>query len=613
MNKEANPRTEEEAGSHGGDDAVIGRAFRWSILFIALAGLLATLIWLISSRPDTQSTVVQEPALTGPLSLPQPQAGASPPRVAFTDITREAGIDFVHVNGAYGERLLPETMGGGVAFLDFNNDGAQDLMFVNASEWPGRSGQHSPTAALYRNLGDGKFDNVTEELGLAFTHYGTGVAVGDYDGDGFVDLYLSALGPNRLLRNVAGEHFDEVLGAGVSGEAHQWSTSAAFLDYDGDGDLDLFVANYVEWSPAIDFEVDYRLTGIGRAYGPPSNFQGTGDYLFRNDGEGRFSDVSQLVRVENSATGRPVGKGLGVLTLDIDRDGRQEILVANDTVRNFLFRPTAGGKFEEIGMDLGIAFDNSGSATGAMGIDGASYNEDGDVAVAIGNFANEMTSFYVSQGGAGLFTDEAIVSGVGPESRRALSFGLFFFDYDLDGRVDLLQANGHVEPDINQVQPSQHYEQPAQLFWNCGLTCSRHFVPVGDAGDLQRPIAGRAAAYADIDGDGDLDVAITGVSAAPMLLRNDQQTGHHWLRVLLKGKGDNTGAFGARVELVAGELIQYREVTPARSYLSQVEQPLTFGLGENDRVDALRIVWPDGQSQVIEEPQLDRVLTIEQP
>ncbi len=593
-----------------GDDAVIGRALRNSVTIMLAAALFGVALWLLLTRPE-QIAPVEEAAVAGPQAAGK-TTGGIPPDVRFTDITAEAGIEFIHVNGAYGDRLLPETMGSGLAFLDFDNDGDQDLLLVNSTHWPWRAESHSPTSALYRNRGDGTFENVTSASGLDRSLYGTGVAVGDYDGDGFVDVFISALGPNRLFRNIEGRTFEEVTDAGVAGDRQAWSTSAGFFDYDLDGDLDLFVANYVKWSRQIDFDVDYRLTGIGRAYGPPTNFEGTQSYLYRNEGGGRFTDVSTLVRVENPASRAAVGKALGVLPTDVDADGRLDIVVANDTVRNFLFRQMPSGEFEETGVPLGVAFDNSGSATGAMGIDGAHHNNDGDFAISVGNFANEMTSFYVAQGGSGQFTDEAIVSGIGPQSRQALSFGLFFFDYDLDGRLDLLQANGHVEPDINQVQPSQHYAQPSQLFWNCGLACERIFLPVTDAGDLARPLVGRGASYADIDADGDLDVAITQAGGSPLLLRNDQRTGHRWLRVRLVGKPPNRGAIGARVELRAGGDSQYRLVMPTRSYLSQVELPVTFGLGDRTRADSLKIVWPDGAVQIIESPPLDRELVVEQ-
>ena len=292
-----------------------------------------------------------------------------------------------------------------------------------------------------------------------------------------------------------------------------------------------------------------------------------------------------------------------------------DILVANDTVQNFLFHNRGDGTFEDQGVVYGVAFDRNGAATGAMGVDGAYFRNDADVAFAIGNFANEMTSLYVTQGGGVPLADESIVDGIGPPSRAALTFGLFFFDYDLDGRLDLFQANGHLETDINVVQSSQHYEQPPQLFWNCGDNCSSGFLEAAAAtsGDLGKPLVGRAAAFADIDGDGDLDVIVTQNARRPVLLRNDQALGHHWLRVQLVGHRTNRDAVGSWIELTAGGVTQRRQVMPTRSYISQVELPVTFGLGTADKVDALHIRWPDGTSQDVTEATVDKPVVIEQP
>ncbi|NNJ64276.1 MAG: CRTAC1 family protein, partial [Xanthomonadales bacterium] len=540
------------------------------------------------------------------------------PAVMFRDVTRQAGIDFEHVTGAYGDKLLPETMGSGAAFFDYDNDGDSDLLLVNGDHWPGRglADRPRPTLALYRNDGSGAFEDVTREGGLDLSLYGMGVAVGDYDNDGDADVYLTALGRNLLLRNDDGRFHDASGEAGVEGAADAWSTSAAFVDVDNDGDLDLFVGNYVRWSPELDFEVDFRLTGIGRAYGPPSAYEGFHNYLFRNDGGGRFSDVSEAsgIHVLNPATGRPVGKALAVVPVDIDRDGWIDLLVANDTVQNFLYRNRGDGSFEEQGALLGVAFDRDGKATGAMGADAAHFRNDGDLGIAIGNFANEMTSLYVTQAAAPPFTDEAIVEGIGSVSRRALTFGLFFFDFDLDGRLDLLQANGHLEEEINKVQSSQQFKQAAQLFWNCG--CRSGFLPqpAEAVGDLATPLVGRGAAYADIDGDGDLDVLITQNGGPPLLLRNDLALGHHWLRVKLVGQTVNRDAIGARVELRTGDTLQRQQLMPSRSYLSQVEPVLTFGLGTADRIDELTVVWPDGSRQPVTPPAIDTTaVIIQQP
>ena len=581
---------------HPGEDR-IRRALRLSVVFAAAIAVAGVATFHLTTRePAGEAPAEHRPA--GP-NVPL-GAVSAPPRLPFTDITGQAGIDFVHDAGAYGERLLPETMGGGVAFFDYDNDGDQDLLFVNSMTWPWRQQPATPaTSKLYRNRGDGSFEDVSEATGMAFALYGMGVATGDFDGDGFVDVFVTAVGGNRLFRNLGGERFvDVTAAAGVAGSPDAWSTGAAFVDIDADGDLDLFACNYVAWSPEIDREVDYRLTGIGRAYGPPTDFPGTDSYLYRNDG-GKFVDVSEQagVRVSNPSTGQPVGKALAVLPVDVDGDRRPDLVVANDTVRNFLFLNQGGGRFREAGVDGGLAFDAGGAATGAMGVDAARFDNDDKLAVVIGNFANEMSSFYVQRPGERLFSDDAIVSGVGAPSRRALTFGVFFFDADLDGRLDMLAANGHVEPEIRRVQASQRYAQSPQLFWNCGKDCSRRYELLDRVGDLDAPLVGRGAAYADIDDDGDLDIAITQVGGRAVLLRNDQTLGNNWVRVRLVSDSSNTHAVGAVVAATASGHRLLRVVNPTRSYLSNVELPLTLGLGDTPRLDELTIHWPGGAQE----------------
>ena len=595
-------------------DEIIGHAFRRSLIAVAVLAAIVLAVWLAGRSLRQDEPLVEAPT-AAPVDVVQE---VLPPDVPFTDITRQAGIDFRHVNGARGEKLLPETMGSGAAFFDFDGDADQDLLLINGDYWPDRAESDTPrpTMKLYRNDGGGGFSDVTGPAGLQVPLYGMGAAIGDYDNDGDADVYVTAYGANRLFRNEGARFTDVTAEAAVAGDQGAWSTSASFFDMDNDGDLDLFVCNYVQWSRQIDLDVNFQLTGIGRAYGPPNAYQGTWNYLYRNDGDGRFTDVSASagIRVDNPATGAPMGKALAVVPVDIDRDGWMDLLVANDTVQNFLFHNRGDGTFEERGSEFGVAFDRDGKATGAMGADAAHFRNDPELGFAIGNFANEMTSLYVTQGAVPPLTDEAIVEGIGPASRLALTFGLFFFDYDLDGRLDLFQANGHLEGEINRVQSSQHFRQPAQLFWNCGMGCRTSFLaqPADANGDFGKPVVGRGAAYADIDGDGDLDIVITQNGDVPLLLRNDQALGHHWLRVRLSGTRVNRDAIGARVEVRAGGVTQTRYLMPSRSYLSQVERVLTFGLGEADRIEAIEIVWPDGSRQSVDNVPVDSVLDVAQ-
>ncbi len=594
------------------DDAIIGKAFRWSLGVIGLLALAGGGVAWWMNRPAPQAAV-QKTELSSARVRDLPVAEV--PSVVFRDVTREAGIVFEHHNGATGQKLLPETMGGGGGFLDYDNDGDQDILLVDSTCWP--ADRQSGTAAaglprLYQNDGQGHYQDVTAGSGLDVELYGMGAAFGDYDNDGLVDVFLSAVGPNRLFRNLGQGKFQEVTdSAGVAGDPQAWSSSAGFVDYDNDGDLDLMVCNYVKWSPEFDMSQNFQLTGGGRAYGRPQAFEGSFPFLYRNDGNGAFTDVSADagVQVKNRDTGVPTGKSLGLACADVDADGLLDMVVANDTVQNFLLHNRGGGKFEEVGAMAGVAFDTAGNARGAMGIDVARFRNNDAMGIAIGNFANEMTALYVSRGGQLQFVDEAVATGLGPNSRLELTFGLFFFDYDLDGRLDLFAANGHLEEEINRVQPSQHYEQPPHLFWNSGPGQKTEFVPIASdkcGEDLMKPTVGRGAAYADIDADGDLDVLIIACGQAARLLRNDQQLSHHWLRFRLEGTTSNRDAIGAWVEVKTSASTQARQVMPTRSYLSQVELPVTFGLGPQDQVSSVEVVWPGGRRQEVTDWKLDQ-------
>ena len=590
------------------DDRVIGTAFRGSMIVIGVIAVIVVAYLLLSGEKTTQEASIER-NVEGPASLDQKRAEM--PSVQFTDITQEAGIDFVHVSGARGEKFLPETMGSGAAFFDYDGDGDADLLFANAKEWDSNGGA---TMALYANDGSGNFSDVTAAAGLAITTFGQGVAIGDYDRDGDPDLFLATLGRDRMFRNDGGRFTDVTREAGVAGEADRWSSSAGFFDYDNDGDLDLFVCTYVAWSREFDIQLNFSLNGVDRAYGPPKDYPGAHSRLYRNEGDGRFTDVSAEAGVEvvNPATGRAMGKALAVTFADADDDGFIDIFVANDTVQNFVFHNLGNGRFEEVGATSGVAFDARGNATGAMGIDAAAYANDSRLGIGIGNFANETTSFYVQQRNAWQFVDVANAAGIGSPSRLSLSFGLFFFDYDLDGWLDMLQTNGHLEEEITELQPSQHYRQASQLFWNEGSSGKSGFVAVPEEslGDYSQKIVGRGAAYADIDADGDLDVVLTQTGDRPLLLRNDQSLGHHWLRLHLIGERSNIDAIGAEVELKVGDAVQRRRVMPSRSYLSQVEPTLTFGLGDATAVDSVTIHWPSGQQQQLSVDSVDQLLVV---
>lgn len=621
-------------------EAVIARAARRSLAVLVAAGLVVGIgvFWHSWGRAP-----VAVEAMTVVVPPPQEAPPVTVPRVTFTEVARSWGVAFHHTNAAQGSKLLPETMGGGVAVFDYDNDDRQDLLLIDSCPWPWdlpAAAGPLPTPRLYHNEGQGRFRDVTAGSGLDVPTYGMGVAVGDYDNDGWVDVFITAValaesaaagdnaktpsGParyvsrNRLFRNLGGGKFRDVTDASGLGMAEPaWSTSCGFFDYDRDGRLDLFVCNYVRWSRSIDLAQGFALTGIGRAYGPPLYFEGTYPYLFHNEGNGRFREVSQQagLRVTNAATGRPLAKSLGVTFLDLDADGWMDILVANDTVQNFLFHNQRDGTFREIGAQAGIGFDQAGNARGAMGIDAAWFRNDAAVGVAISNFANEMLALYVTQGDPLIFADEAIPAGLGPVTRLDLAFGIFFFDYDLDGRLDMLSANGHVEEEISKVQTGMQYRQPIRLFWNAGDASPVEFLGAGperSGPDLAFPIVGRGAAYGDLDGDGDLDIVVTQIAGPVRVLRNDLDRRSHFLRLKLVGTRDNRDAIGAVVEVdVAGRTLR-RQVMPTRSYLSQVELPVTLGLGEQTQVDAVRVRWPDGTWQKVEKFVLDGLTVLHQ-
>ena len=517
---------------------------------------------------------------------------------AFRDMTAESGIAFRHHNGAFGKKYLPETMGSGVAFVDVDGDGDQDLVFVNGMDWPEhRRGPH--TAALYRNRGDGTFDDATRGSGLDFEAQGMGIAAADVDNDGDVDLFLSALGANRLLRNDGRGRFTDVsASAGLQDAA--FSTSAAFLDYDKDGDADLFVCNYVRWTVATDLRC--TLDGRTKSYCTPQPYPGSTSRLYRNDGAGRFADVTKAAGVED-----PDGKALGVAVFDYDKDGWPDLAVSNDTQPNRLYRNLGHGTFEERGLSAGIAFDENGRARGAMGIDAADYDDSGYPSLVIGNFSNEMSSLYHNEG-KGFFLDASPASGLGRASLLTLAFGAFFVDYDLDGWLDIFLANGHVENDVQRVQENVSYAQPPHLMRNLGRGRFRDEAP--SSPDLVRPMVARGAAYGDVDGDGDPDLVVSSSGGPARLFRNLAPARR--VRVEVRGVKSNRSGLGAEVRLRVGSRWLTHVVRSGGSYCSQSELPATFGLAAAETAGPLEIRWPSGTVDTVAQVAAGELLIVEE-
>jgi hypothetical protein len=518
-------------------------------------------------------------------------SAAAPPAAAptFTDVTARAGITFRHQSGAFGKKYLPETMGSGVAFGDLDGDARPDLLFVNSKRWPGRPGPRS-VHGFYRNNGDGTFTDVTRGSGLDVEMYGLGVAAADYDNDGRTDVYLTGLGGNRLFRNQGGGRFTDVTArAGVGGGG--FGTSAAFFDYDKDGKLDLFVCNYVEWS--IEKDLFCTLDGTNKSYCTPESYKGQSPALYRNRGDGAFEDVTARAGLKD-----PTSKALGVAVVDYDDDTWPDLFVANDTQPNKLYRNKRDGTFTDVGMAAGVAFSEAGVARAGMGVDAADYDDSGRPSIIVGNFSNEMMALYHNEG-TGLFIDEAPATTIGQATLLSLSFSCFFFDYDLDGRPDIFAANGHVADDIQAVQARVRYAQPPHLFRNLG---GKRFEPAEKTAgaDFVRPMVARGAAYADYDGDGDLDLAITANNGPARLLRNEGGNTNRFLRVRTVGSVSNKDGIGARVSVTAGGRKQWAVVKTGSSYCSQSELPLTFGLGGGASPVRVEVRWPSGRVDAAE-------------
>jgi hypothetical protein len=563
------------------------------LLFFTSAPLITA-----CQKPQSQSSDVANNA--APTSTPQPTPEASPTApilpplpekfapVEFTDVTGQAGIKFRHNNGAYGKKYLPETTGSGCAFLDYDNDGWQDILLINSMDFEDAPKKRRSVMALYHNNQNGTFTDVTVAAGLAKPMYGMGAAIGDYDNDGWQDIYITCLGANYLFRNLGNGKFADVTAkTGVSGAKTDFSTSAAWLDYDKDGKLDLFVCNYVEWS--IEKDLHCTLDGTNKSYCTPESYKGQSARLYRNLG-GKFEDVT-----EKAGVYEPKSKSLGVATFDYNRDGWLDLFVANDTEPNKLYKNNGNGTFSEVATTAGVAFSEEGKARAGMGVDFADYDGSGYPSVIIGNFSNEMLGVYHNEGKSGLFIDEAPSTNLGQATLLSLTFGLFFFDYDLDGRQDIFLANGHVADDINKVQPKITYAMQPKLFHSDG---KKRFTEVtSKAGKpFKRPIVARGAAYGDYDNDGDPDILITTSGSPAYLLRNEGGNQSRFARFKTIGMASNNSGIGAKITLFLPDgSKQWQMVHSGSSYCSQSEMALTFGLGRNDKIDRVEIEWPNGK------------------
>ena len=515
----------------------------------------------------------------------QASEASTTPGMRLVDVTAAAGLQFSHNTGAYGGKFLPETLGAGCAFLDYDADGWQDILLVNGMDWPGHKEQRS-TLRLYRNNRNGTFSDVTRRAGLDVELYGMGVAVGDWNNDGFPDLLVTCVGQNRLFRNTGkGTFVDVTRASGLAGRT-AFSTSALWFDYDRDGLLDLFVCNYVRWS--VEHDVFCSNDGRQKSYCTPEAYRGDTCWLFRNRGDGTFEDVTAASGIFDTSS-----KSLGVALLDTDGDGWLDLFVANDTQPNKLYRNQRDGTFKDVAVEAGVAFSVEGKARAGMGVDSGYLNNSTAPTLAVTNFDNEMIGLYRAAA-PGAYDDIAIAAGPGLASRNSLGFGCLFADCNLDGTLDLVVVNGHIDETVRNIRGHVGYAQSPHLFLN---GANGKFVDaasaVGEA--FVKPRVGRGLACGDFDRDGDLDFLITTNGGPAVLFRNDQLAGNRSLRFRLVGTRSNRDAIGATVRIFYDGIYQTRMVKSGSSYLSQSELPVTFGVGHRDRVDRVVVAWPTGK------------------
>jgi enediyne biosynthesis protein E4 len=522
-----------------------------------------------------------------------------PARPPLLETTAAAGIDFVDTVGATPDKFMYETFGAGVAWLDYDNDGFQDLFFVN--------GAAGGANALYRNNRDGTFTNVSAAAGIRDTdrtRYKTGVAVGDYDNDGRLDLYVTAYGPNTLFHNNGNGTFTDVTAAaGLAGGPTEWSTSTGFFDADRDGDLDLYVATYLDYRKDDNPYCGHQRPGY-RMYCQPTQFDGVPDRLFRNNGNGTFTDVSAAAGIAN-----PAGKGLGVAFCDFDQDADVDIYVANDMVRNFLYRNNGDGTFRDVAYGAGVGFDANGKPQAGMGTDCADVDGNGLPDIFVTNFSEELNTLYMNQG-RGVFEDRTASLGLS-SGFLPLGFGTKLFDLENDGDLDIFIANGHVIDNVRLYRPTMEYAQAPLLYENIGGKFVDISARSGPA--LRTKSVGRGLAVADYDNDGRLDVVIANIGRAPILLRNQTASSHAWLSIQARGRSSNRFGLGVRVRIETAAGAQVREINNVASYLSANDIRLHVGLGATKVVPRIEILWPSGKTQVLTDVAANRSLTIEEP